>query len=43
MADRIKGITINVDIVTLHFKDGGTKSFKYIPAKQLHRKRKVDD
>lgn len=43
MFEILKIITINVDVVTLHYKDGGTKSFKYIPAKQIHRKRKVSD
>ena len=33
-------ITINVDVVTLHFKDGSEKSFRYIPEKQTRRKRK---
>ena len=32
--------TFGFDMVTLHFKDGGTKTFRYIPPKQIHRKRK---
>ena len=40
MFELLKIITINVDIITLHFKDGSTNSFKYIPAKVIHRKRK---
>ncbi len=37
MFDMLEIITINVDMITLHFKNGGTKSFKYI-----HRKRTVN-
>lgn len=40
MFEILRLITINVDIITLHFKDGSTKSFQYIQAKQIHRKRK---
>ena len=43
MFEVLEIITINVDIITLHFKGGSTKSFKYIPAKQIHRKRKVSE
>ena len=43
MFEVLEIITIKVDIITLHFKEGGTKSFKYIPAKQIHRKRKVSE
>ena len=40
MFETLSGITVNVDVVTLHFKDGGEKAFRYIPPKQIHRKRK---
>lgn len=43
MFEVLEIITINVDIITLHFRTAGTKSFKYIPAKQIHRKRKVSE
>lgn len=43
MFELLEIITINVDVITLHFKDGGEKSFRYIPAKQIHRKRKVTE
>lgn len=40
MFKTLSGISVNVDMVTLHFKDGGTKQFQYIQPKQIHRKRK---
>ena len=40
MFEALSGISVNVDMVTLHFKDGGTKQFRYIQLKQIHRKRK---
>ena len=40
MFETLSGISVDVDMVTLHFKDGGTKAFKYIPPKQIKRKRK---
>ena len=40
MFEALSGISVNVDIVTLHFKDGGAKQFRYIQPKQIHRKRK---
>lgn len=42
MFETLSGISINVDVITLHFKDGRTKAFRYIPPKQIHRKRKVE-
>lgn len=43
MFDLLKIISVNVDMITLHFKDGSTKSFQYIQPKQIHRKRKVTE
>ena len=40
MFETLSGISVNVDLVSLHFKDGGTKAFRYIPPKVIHRKRK---
>lgn len=40
MFEALTKIGANVDIITLYFKDGHTKSFKYTPPKQIHRKRK---
>ena len=40
MFETLSGISVNVDVITLHFKDGGTKAFRYIQPKQIHRKRK---
>ena len=40
MFEALSGISVNVDMVTLHFKDGSTKQFRYIQPKQIHRKRK---
>ena len=40
MFEMLSGISVNVDMVTLHFKDGGAKQFRYIQPKQIHRKRK---
>ena len=40
MFETLSGICVNVDMVTLHFKNGGTKQFRYIQPKQIHRKRK---
>ena len=40
MFETLSGISVNVDLVTLHFKDGVTKAFRYIQPKQIHRKRK---
>ena len=40
MFETLSGISVNVNMVTLHFKDGGTKQFRYIQPKQIHRKRK---
>ena len=40
MFETLSGICVNVDMVTLHFKNGGTKQFHYIQPKQIHRKRK---
>ena len=40
MFETLSGICVNVDMVTLHFKNGGTKQFQYIQPKQIHRKRK---
>lgn len=40
MFEVLSGINVNVDLVTLHFKDGSTKQFQYIQPKQIHRKRK---
>jgi hypothetical protein len=40
MFETLSGISVNVDVVTLHFKDGGTNAFQYIPPKVIHRKRK---
>jgi hypothetical protein len=40
MIETLSGISVNVDFVTLHFKDGSTKQFRYIQPKQIHRKRK---
>lgn len=40
MFELLKIISINVDVITLHFKDGKAESFKYIQPKQIHRKRK---
>lgn len=43
MFETLSSISVNVDMVTLHFKDGGSKAFRYIPPKQIHRKRKESD
>lgn len=40
MFEAFSGISVNIDMVTLHFKDGGAQTFRYIPPKQIHRKRK---
>jgi len=40
MFETLSGITANLDMVTLYFKDGEVKRFRYIPPKQIHRKRK---
>ena len=40
MFETLSGISVNMDMVTLHFKDGGAKQFRYIQPKQIHRKRK---
>ena len=40
MFETLSGISVNVDMVTLHFKDGGAKQFQYIQPRQIHRKRK---
>ena len=40
MFDVLEIISINVDIITLHFKNGETKSFQYIQPKQKRRKRR---
>lgn len=40
MFETLSGISVNVNMVTLHFKDGGAQTFRYIPPKQIHRKRK---
>ena len=42
MFETLSGISVNVDMVTLHLKDGGDLVFRYIPPKQIHRKRKVE-
>ena len=42
MFETLSGISVNVDMVTLHLKDGGDQAFPYIPPKQIHRKRKVE-
>ena len=42
MFETLSGISVNVDMVTLHLKDGGDQAFRYIPPKQIHRKRKVE-
>ena len=40
MFETLSGIGIDVDMITLHFKDGSIKRFRYIQPKQIHRKRK---
>lgn len=40
MFETLSGISVNVDMVTLHFKDGDAKQFRYIQPRQVHRKRK---
>lgn len=40
MFETLSGISVNVNMVTLRFKDGGAQTFQYIPPKQIHRKRK---
>ena len=40
MFEALSGISVNVDMVKLHFKDGSTKQFRYTQPKQIHRKRK---
>lgn len=40
MFETLSGISADVDMVTLHFKEGGEQTFRYIPPKQIHRKRK---
>ncbi len=40
MLETLEIISINVDIITLHFKNGESKSFQYIQPKQKHRKRR---
>ena len=40
MFEALSGISVNVDLVTLHFKDGSTKQFRYTQPRQIHRKRK---
>ena len=40
MFETLSGICVNVDMVTLHFKDGSINTFRYIQPKQIHRKRK---
>ena len=40
MFETLSGISADVDMVTLHFKEGGGQTFRYIPPKQIHRKRK---
>ena len=42
MFETLFGISVNVDVVTLHFKEGGAQTFRYVPPKQIHRKRKVE-
>lgn len=42
MFELLEIISINVDMITLHYKDGGTKAFRYVQPKQIHRKRKVE-
>ncbi len=43
MFEELSLITINVDVITLHYKNGGSGSFRYIPPKQIHRKRTVTE
>ena len=40
MFETLSDISVNVDMVTLHFKDGDAKQFRYIQPRQIHRKRK---
>ena len=40
MFETLSGISVYVDMVTLHFKDGSINTFRYIQPKQIHRKRK---
>ncbi len=40
MFETLSGISVNVNMVTLRFKDDGAQTFRYIPPKQIHRKRK---
>ncbi len=40
MFETLSGITADLDILTLHFKNGDARTFRYIPPKQIHRKRK---
>lgn len=40
MFETLSGISADVDMVTLHFKEGVEQTFRYIPPKQIHRKRK---
>ena len=40
MFETLSGISADVDMVTLHFKEGGEQAFRYIPPKQIHWKRK---
>lgn len=43
MFELLKIITINVDVITLHFKNGDKKSFKYIPPKYMRKEKKVNN
>lgn len=43
MFEELRIISINIDMITLHFKDGREQSFRYIQPKQIHRKRKEAD
>ena len=42
MLETLSGITVNVDMVTLRLKNGGTKVFRYIKPKPIHRKMKEE-
>ena len=43
MLETLEIISINVDMITLHFKNGESKSFQYIQPKQKHRKRRKSE
>lgn len=43
MFEVLAGISVNVDMVALHFKNGKTEMFRYVQPKQIHRKRKVSE